>query len=338
MAVIAVAATSLPLLARRRSPAVVLAVVIASVTVAPLQGFGVLVAFYSVGAWTRSSRRSAVVAAVGALATVVAGVLTRDVGVPFEAAVGLAIFAVAWYLGVLSHVRRRYTMVLEERARSLEAEREADRRRAAVEERTRIARELHDIVAHRVSLMTVQAGAAGAVMDTDPRAAREAIGAVETAGRDALAELRQLVSVLRTDDEADDPLTPDRGLSDVPQLAADMREAGLEVEVRVEGEPQGVGECLDSCSYRIVQEALTNVLKHAGPHAEASVTIRYRPQDLQIEVVDTGDAAPAGEAPGYGIIGMSERAAAFGGSVHAGPRPQGGFEVRAQIPLDGSQP
>jgi signal transduction histidine kinase len=215
---------------------------------------------------------------------------------------------------------------------------EAEARRIIAEERTHIARELHDVVAHQVSMMTVQAGAAQAVADTDPEAARQAMAAVEQAGRQALDELRHLLGVLRPETRSDtgrNGTGPQPGLAELPRLVDQVRAAGLGVEVS-DSVTTTLPIRVQLSAYRIVQEALTNVLKHGGPGTRAQVRLRETGTDLIIEVVDDAVAGPGRPQPaGHGIIGMRERATLLGGSLDTGPRPDGGFRVVARLPLTG---
>jgi signal transduction histidine kinase len=201
------------------------------------------------------------------------------------------------------------------------------------EERTRIARELHDVVAHRVSLMTVQAGAAKTVAADDPEGALQAMEAVEDAGRQALVELRHLLGVLRPEAEVDG-LGPQPGLGDVPRLVDEFREAGMDVSLTMNGAQTDLPVSVDLSAYRIVQEALTNVLKHAGTGASAEVHLSSDNHGVAIEVLDNGHGATILPGSGHGIVGMRERALLSGGSLDAGPRPGGGFQVVAQLPIE----
>ena len=219
----------------------------------------------------------------------------------------------------------------DRRADLAEREREVAAREAVVEERARIARELHDAIAHNVSMMVVQAGAERRVLDESQESTRDVLETVEEIGRNALTEMRRLVGMLRTDDE--DPLAPQPGLGDLPTLVGQVREAGLPVELRVEGEPRALPVGLELSAYRIVQEALTNALKHAG-EARAGVVVRYRDDSLELEVVDDGAGAHAEIASGgHGLVGMRERVALYGGRFEAGRRPAGGFTVRVLLPI-----
>lgn len=205
-------------------------------------------------------------------------------------------------------------------------------RDAVVEERSRIARELHDVVAHSMGLMVVQAGAARTVIDSDPRGAGTALKQIEETGRRGLAEMRRLLGILETNG-SDTERVPQPGLDRLDELVESLRGSGLPVEIVVEGNSRDLLPGAELAAYRIVQEALTNTLKHAGP-ARARVVLRYDHHDLQIEVVDDGRGPPPGDAPpGHGLIGMRERVALFRGTLETGGRPGGGFLVRARIPL-----
>jgi signal transduction histidine kinase len=237
------------------------------------------------------------------------------------------IAAAAWALGRALAERGRRTMTLEERAGRLEREHEA----AVADERARIARELHDVIAHSVSVMTVQAGAARLLLEEDAARARDSLLAVEGTGRQALGEMRRLLGILRGDEE-EMRLAPQPGIADIGSLVEHVRAAGLPVDVVVEGEPQPLPPGIDLAAYRVVQEALTNALKHAGA-ARAAVEIRYGPSALDLSVVNDGHVARNGRA-GHGLVGMRERVALYGGEFDAGPRREGGYAVRARLPLE----
>jgi signal transduction histidine kinase len=243
----------------------------------------------------------------------------------------LLALAVAWLAGENLRSRQQRWLALQERAARLETEREERARQAVTAERLRIARELHDVVAHSMSVIAVQAGVANHVIDSRPELARQALATVETNTRAALVEMRRLLGVLRQGDEPSASLAPAPGLDDVPELVRQLAEAGLRVRLRREGEPAGLPDVADLSAYRIVQEGLTNVLRHGGPEAE--VVIGYAPGGLTIRIGDGG--RPAG-APttgsGHGIIGMRERVALFGGDLSAGPRAGGGFDLVATLP------
>ncbi|WP_345677972.1 sensor histidine kinase [Yinghuangia aomiensis] len=270
----------------------------------------------------------------------------RDIGFVDVLANLAALFAV-WAFARSVGFRRAYTAELEARADRLMATREADTRAALAEERGRIARELHDVVAHHVSVMTVQASAAQRTIARDPDRAREAMSAVEQTGRAALVEMRRLVGILRNTDDAEGAEArrlneghnaPQPGLDGVEVLVQQVREAGVQVELSIEGVPAELPPGIDLAAYRIVQEALTNTLKHAGP-AGARVLLRYRADEFLVRVADDGRGAAAnlgaseGGRTGHGLLGMRERVALYGGRLYAGPRAGGGFEVLARIPL-----
>jgi signal transduction histidine kinase len=221
---------------------------------------------------------------------------------------------------------------LERRADRLEREREERERAAVAEERARIARELHDVVAHSVSVIAVHAGSMRRRLRHErPQDAQELLG-VERTARQALAEMRRLLGLLRTDDD-DLSLTPQPGMEQVERLVGQTREAGLSIELDTEGEPIALPPGVDLAAYRIVQEALTNVLKHAG-QAQARVGIRYRERELVLEITDDGPGpAPNGDGTGQGLVGIRERVTLYGGSLDAGRGESGGFAVRARLPI-----
>jgi len=231
--------------------------------------------------------------------------------------------------------RRERTEELEQLTQQLRDEQELRAEMAVLDERSRIAREMHDVVAHSVSLMVVQTGAARALLDADPEQSRAAMLAVEDAGRDALAELRRALGVMRGGGPDAVALAPQPGLAELDALVERTREAGLPVTLEVCGETRPLPRGADLAAYRIVQEALTNSLKHAG-RASANVALRWLPRELVLEITDTG-RGPNGHVPpdSHGLIGMRERVAVYGGSVQTGPAPGRGFAVRARIPLEG---
>ena len=211
-------------------------------------------------------------------------------------------------------------------------------RAAAAEERRHVARELHDILAHAVSVMVVQAGAARQVLRTSPDQAEEAMLAVEATGREAMTELRQFLGALSDDEAAG--VAPQPGIRELDSLVERVREAGLPASLEVDGEPRSVSPSLDVAVFRIVQEALTNALKYAGL-ATTLVRLRWEPDRLQVEILDDGPAAGGQQGSGRGLVGMRERASLVGGTLEAGPRVGGGYAVRAWLPLDrtvGSEP
>jgi signal transduction histidine kinase len=236
-----------------------------------------------------------------------------------------------WILGDSMRYRRGYYAALEDRAARLEAERHAQAKVAAAAERARIARELHDVVAHHVSVMVVQADGAGYALRTDPDRAAAALQAIAGTGRQALTEMRRLLGVLRTaDDQA--ALAPVPGLGELRELLEQARAAGLEVAYTLSGVPRDLSEGAELAAYRVVQESLTNTRKHAGLAATAAVTLRYEPDGLVVEVTDDGLGGGIAESGGLGLAGMRERIAMYGGTVTAGPLPGGGFGVTARLP------
>ncbi len=319
---------------RRTQPLVVLAAAQGATVLALLLGWSelvgivMLVALYSVGRYVTHDWWSYI-----GLGAVLAFVAISSVADPSTAAAemgfGLLVTLVVWYIGTRLRMRDEHT------ARR-ERERAADARRAVAEERTRIARELHDVVAHRVSLMTVQAGAAKTVAADDPKSAARAMQDVEQAGRQALDELRHLLGVLRPDAESD-ALGPQPRLTDVPRLVDQFRAAGLDVSLTIDDTQIELPARVDLSAYRIVQEALTNVLKHAGPGARTDVRVSTDSRSVAIEVLDDGHGVSVLTGSGHGIIGMRERAMLLGGHLEAGPRPGRGFRVVAQLPV-GKEP
>jgi len=247
---------------------------------------------------------------------------------------------VAWLAGWTLRRRRERWAELRARAERLEREREEEARRAVTEERLRIARELHDVIAHSMSVIAVQSAVGNHVIDTQPGEARQALAAIEATSRSALTEMRRLLGVLRQEGEPRGSLAPAPGLADLASLVTQVQDAGLKVWISVEGERRQVPPGIDLSAYRIVQEALTNVIKHAGS-SSAKVTISYRPDSVTVEVTDQGAGSPATPllatrtGSGHGIIGMRERVAVFGGEFTAGPAPDGGFRVRACFPITG---
>ena len=326
---------------RRSQPLVVLGVTLAAsalstgavyfalVGVADLElvGIAMLVALYGVGRYAINDRWTYLglggAFAVVGLSAPIEGVTAAEIGFGF-----IVIFLV-WYIG-------RRLRFRAERSAHLEREHAAEARRAVAEERTRIARELHDVVAHRVSLMTVQAGAAKTVAADDLEGAVRAMEAVEEAGRQALSELRHLLDVLRPETEVDG-LGPQPGLAVVPRLVAQFEDAGLDVSLTMDGAQTDLPAHVALSAYRIVQEALTNVLKHAGPTARTEVRIRTDNHSVAIVVLDDGHGDTILPGSGQGIVGMRERAHLLGGSLEAGPRPDGRFQVIAHLPI-GKEP
>jgi signal transduction histidine kinase len=324
----------LSLLARRRHPLAVLVLNMAAWFVIDLQSpvnedplalaLVLVVAVYSVGAHT--SGRQAVVGALlvagisltGTIADANEGTVIDFVG---NAIFFFTIFGGLWIAGRAIR-RRRF------RERELIVERDVGARAAVAEERARIARELHDVVAHAISVIVLQARGARHAEGTERD---DALAAIESTGATALTEMRRLLHMLREDDEAV-AMAPQPSLDQLDHLVAQVRDAGLPVELRVEGERRDLSPGVDVSAYRIVQEALTNALKHAGP-ARARVTVRFADEALELEIADTGAGSGNGGGSGHGLAGMRERVAVFGGHLDSGPAQEGGFAVRARLPL-----
>jgi signal transduction histidine kinase len=241
---------------------------------------------------------------------------------------------VLFFIGRTVYNRRAYVRALEDRARSSEYTLRALAEQAVADERRRIARELHDVVAHHVSVMSVLATGSRRALHHDPAAADEALATIEETGRVALREMRRMLSVLRTDTEPAGELEPQPGLPGLEALCDQIREAGLPVTLSSTGEPGKLDPGIALTVYRIAQEALTNALKHAGP-ASAEVRLVFTPKELTIDVSDNGRGPhPGGDPLGHGLLGMRERISLYGGTLRTGPRPGGGFRVSACIPLE----
>jgi signal transduction histidine kinase len=304
----------------------------------------VLVALYTLAAY-----RPRRVAVPGLLITLLGSVVAITAWAPAQA-IGdwwtlgevLAVFwgpaLTAWLLGDMRRWRRSYYRELEERAARLERDRDAQAQIAAAAERARIARELHDVVAHNVSVMVVQADGASYAIDSSPDRAREALGAISATGRQALAEMRSLLGVLRSASEsaASDgaELAPQPGIEQLSGLLAQARATGLPVSFTVEGVPRQLPRGTALTTYRVVQESLTNARKHGGSGVTAMVTLRFCEDEVAIVVTDDGMASPKeGDGQGHGLIGMRERVELFGGTVATGPKPGGGYRVMVTLPV-----
>ena len=333
---------TLPLAGRRRFPGAVLALSVASgLAVAALGlppeilGVAILVAVYTVAAY--ADRWVPLVGlAVAEVGSAAVQLTSGRFQAPTVVSNGLVIGA-AWLLGHFVGVRRAYIRQLEERTAELERARAELARRAVVEERLRLARKLHDVVAHAMSVIAVQSGVGAHVADTQPEEAAKALAAIEATSRAALEELRRLLGVLRQEDEPQGDLAPVPGLADLEGLLAEVAKTGLAVKLQVHGTRPSLPAGVDLSAYRIVQEALTNVVKHAGP-ARAQVTVGYHDQNVTVEVTDDGRGAMTSASDGrvgsgHGLIGMRERVAAFGGNLEVGPGLDGGFRVAARLPL-----
>ncbi len=339
---------TLPIAVRRRNPMRILLLAGASITLYSLLGYadsngylGTFVAFYTVAAH-EARRRAMVAAAITAVGILVSyasyAVADPTHGWTTNLTGTYLSYALAWLIGDNLRVRRAYTQQLEGRAIELVHEREEKAALAVSEERARIARELHDVVAHHVSVMVVQSAGARRVLDKDPALARQAMEAVEIAGRTALTEMRRMLEVLRTDDSG---VGPQPSLGDLDRLIGEVREAGLPVDLRIEGAQRELPGGMDLAAYRIVQEALTNAVKHAGK-ATAVVSVKFSPESLDIEVRDDGRGAAAplleGGGGGHGLIGMNERVGLYGGELQTGPVFGGGYRVWATFPLEPGPP
>jgi len=375
-------ALTVPVVFRRKHPVGAFAAVIVVGAVQVIVGLrpapadlSILVMLYTLAAYT--TRRLSVtglgVCLIGSAAEL-ARIYSKAIWshVPNWLLMGAILFAgpslIAWTLGDSMRYRRAYYGSLEERAARLERDRDAQARIAAAAERARIARELHDVVAHNVSVMVLQADGARYALGSDPAKARDALAAISATGRQALAEMRALLGVLRKSDDAppgsppvlpaaaevdhqawSEPagpgataepasLTPMPGIEQLDDLLDQTRAAGLAVSCTVEGEPRPLAGGTALAAYRIVQESLTNTRKHAGPLARASVLMRYSPDAVELVITDDGlgGAAPC-DGAGHGLTGMRERAAMYGGSVRAEPGPGGGFRVTARLPVAPAQ-
>ena len=284
-------------------------------------GIAWLCCMYALAVWASGRRFAFALAAI-----TLAAVGSAAGPVSFPSAAQFALITL-----VLMVLVRRVVGDRERRAQLAERERDLVAREAVVEERARIARELHDAIAHNVSMMVVQAGAERRVLGAKQGTTHEVLETIERIGRGALTEMRRLVGMLRS--EAGDPLAPQPGLGDLPELVRQVCEAGLPVELRLEGARRELPVGIELSAYRIVQEALTNALKHAG-QAHASVRVRYGADSLELEIVDDGAGAPLPVTNGgHGLVGMRERVALYGGRLDAGRQASGGFAVRVLLPI-----
>jgi signal transduction histidine kinase len=305
-------------------------------------GDGVLLAFVGslsivglASAFLLGNLRNPLKAGAG-LIIVVVGIVIVVYNIPGETASDLVFiplrFVVAWVAGYALRERAERAEEAEMRATLAEQERDAAARIAVAEERTRIARELHDIVAHAMSVMVLQVGAVRHKLPHVLEEDREALGRVERAGRRALAEMRRLLGAMRRDGDGLD-LAPQPGLDGLDSLLEDVGRAGLPAELHVEGDPYELPRAIDLSAYRIVQEGLTNSLKHANA-TRADVTVRYRDDELGIEVVDNGAGVATSDGLGHGLVGIRERVKIYGGDMNAGTPPEGGFVLSARLPID----
>lgn len=332
---------ALPL--RRRAPLAALALVLAGNAVqvpfvsasgqTSLEGFlALLLAVYSVGA--HAPRRLGVAAVTATIVVIFVGDVLTHSSNPGQDAGLYVLLAALWLFGDALCRHRLRTAQLEDHASELDRRRGEEAQAAAADERARIARELHDVVAHSLSVMVVQTGAARQMLTVEPDVARRQLLSAESTGRQALAEMRRLLGIVRREDG---PMTlaPQPSLVHVDLLVDQVREAGLDVRLLLEGERRELAPGVDLAAYRIVQEALTNTVKHAGP-ARAEVLVRYGRDEVEIEVCDDGRGAQPNGSAGHGLVGMRERVALYGGALSAGMGAGGGFRVHAILPLDGA--
>jgi signal transduction histidine kinase len=336
------------LVLRRSAPLVVLATTLAAAvaivaidldTGDPIEASSliVLIAVYTVGA---TCERGVSLTALVPTAVVVAGLSAATADVPGRetSALGGAIIATGltvgiWALGAYAQTRRRYLRELQERAAQAEREREQLARIAVHEERASIARELHDIVAHSVSVMLVGVRGARDVLRTSPDVADDTLARVERSGEQSLTELRRILALLREPEQTAES-RPQPSLAELNELVASYRAAGLPVRLEVTGEPMPLPSGVELSVYRIVQEALTNALKHSDP-TNVTVTLAFREARLELEVVDDGTPTPGAATIGQGLVGMRERVALLGGELETGHREGGGFRVAARLPVGG---
>jgi signal transduction histidine kinase len=342
---------ALPIVIHRRYPAIATAVAAAAIvgySFGHFVAFPGYVAFALVFVVSLHAGRGRGTIAFGSMALAIAVALVLQSAVTVTTSTWISsmlALAVAWLAGENLRIRQARWAALQERARRLELEREERTRQAVTEERLQIARELHDVVAHSMSVIAVQAGVANHVFKSRPDIAWTALSTVETNSRSALVEMRRLLGVLRQENEPSASLTPAPGLADIAGLADQFEQAGLAVDVDIAGAAHRIPGGVELSAFRIVQEGLTNVLRHGGPRA--SVRIAYEPCWMAVTIDDDGrpgrQAAADGDGHrtaweavtgGHGLIGMRERVAVFGGTLRAGPRPGGGFEVAATLPYD----
>jgi signal transduction histidine kinase len=337
----------MPIVVRRRYPATVFWTIIAIGTFQTLtpiyirpSDLAVPIALYGLAAY-RPRRQSLVglgVCLLGALVTLLrARPSFQDdqwIVMVFAFCVLASPMVIAWVAGDSMQYRRAYYASLEEKARRLERERDQQAQIAAATERARIARELHDVVAHNVSVMVVQAEGAAYAMDTSPESTRKALGAIAETGRSALVEMRRLLGVLRTQDGVAER-APQPGIDQLEDLLEQVRSTGVTVDFTVEGVPVELSQGVALAAYRVVQESLTNARKHGGPLVSALVGMHYSERELRLSVRDDGRGADAPtDGQGNGLAGMRERVAMFGGRLSAGPLPVGGFQVEAVLPYE----
>jgi signal transduction histidine kinase len=328
--VLLVALGTVPLLLRRTHPLATVAAVATAACVLAASGFLFLpfqlaVALYTLGA-APEPRRTRALGFVAIAATALA--LATHYGGFGDMASRVVFLIAAWLLGDSVGSRHAYVREIEAKAERLERERDIEARRILAEEQARIARELHDVVAHALSVIVIQAGAAEELFELEPRRARKPIRAIDTAARGALADLRRVLGLL----QADTDFQPQPGLARLDSLIDQVRATGLDVALEIQGAEKPLPAPVDLSAYRIIQEALTNTIKHAGA-GHARVSVRYG-ADLQLEIADDGRGASGESQPGSGLTGMRERAAMLGGRIETGSPAGGGYRVSARLPLD----
>lgn len=334
--VVVVPTLALALAWRRRYPLAVLGVVMGGIAALSL-AFGTsetwsyvfitLVAVYSAAA--HGSHR------LIAVLLIAAGVLVTDLRDPAinnfgDAVWSSTLFGLAFLAGLSGWAFQTRSSTLERRAEALESEEEERAEAAAAEERRRIARELHDIISHSLGVLVLQAGAAEQVLDRDPERARGVLRSIRATGQEAIGEMSTLLGLVRG--EAERSREPQPSLADVGRLVENAREGGLPIQLSIEGDRRALPAALELSAFRIIQEGITNSVKHAG-RAPTRVVVRYREHDLELEVTDEGTGTQNGAGSGSGLAGISERVAVFGGRFEAGPRPDAGWTIRAELPL-----
>jgi len=335
-------AATLPLVLRRRLPLAGVLATLAAIVAGELLGsdltenaigamLALLASVYSLG---RHGGRRAAAAGLGAVVGLLNTMLALEGAVAADFLIVTFLFGAGpWAAGRVLQVRQRQAASLEDMTIQLEREQERRAEHAVTGERARIARELHDVIAHSVSVMVVQAGAARRVAASDPERVEAALATIEESGRSTLVEMRRLLGLLRSYDEGGDR-APQPGMESLEELVERTRRAGLPVELEVSGRSRPLPPGVDLSAYRIVQEALTNALKHAGD-ARAGVRVTYGPRRLDLHVFDDGQgpSPQSNGSEGHGLIGMEQRVSLYGGTLHTGPREGGGYEVRAALPL-----
>ncbi|MGH1491985.1 MAG: sensor histidine kinase [Acidimicrobiales bacterium] len=342
------AAAAAALLWRRQRPIAVTAFLTVTLIGWAIAGYGdghdlaIIIAVYAVGRYTTDYRLNLAVVAIVIAVSILGTIIDSNQRVDIAPAVVLG--WLPWYLGHRSHNRGDYLALLQERAERLEADQHARAREAVAQERSRIARELHDVVAHQVSMITVQAGAAKTIANDDIDAAVEAMGDVERAGRQTLRELRHLLGVLRPEIPDGDDLGPQPGLSGIAALADELTQTGADVSLTVAPLPANLSAAVNLSTYRIVQESVTNIIKHAGPNPSVRLAIDLDESGLVINITNTishinhHSTAPRLPRSGFGIAGMRERATLLGGTLTAEAQPPDRFCVNAQIPVELERP